>query len=118
MEENPASQVPEQTENPAAPQPAEQSVVAEQPADAGDAATAPRTYSPEEMAEIEAEMDKRRAMIDMMKTHVLNQLEEESADSQFGALMRSKNFWYCVFGLIFFLWMGALILWVAHDLAK
>ena len=77
-----------------------------------------RTYSPEEMAEIEAEMDKRRALVDMMKTHVLNQLEEESADSQFGALMRSKNFWYCVFGIIFFLWMGALILWVAHDLAK
>ena len=56
-------------------------------------------------------------MIDMMKTHVLNQLEEESADSQFGALMRSKNFWYCVFGLIFFLWMGALILWVAPKSA-
>ena len=81
-------------------------------------ATPKRTYTPEEMAELEAEMDKRRALVDMMKTHVLNQLEEESADSQFGALLRSKNFWYCVFGIIFFLWMGALILWVAHDLAK
>ncbi|MBO4619106.1 MAG: hypothetical protein J5654_03265 [Victivallales bacterium] len=105
MEENPAGQVPEQAEN-----------HTETPAVAD--AAPQRTYSPEEMAEIEAEMDKRRALVDMMKTHVLNQLEEESADSQFGALMRSKNFWYCVFGVIFFLWMGALILWVAHDLAK
>ena len=77
-----------------------------------------KQYSPEELAEIEAEMDKRRALVDLMKTHVLNQLEEEASDSRFGELMRSKNFWYCVFGLVFFLWMGALILWVAHDLAK
>ena len=63
-------------------------------------------------------MDERRARMDLLKTHVLNQLEDEAADSRLGELMRSKNFWYGVFGLIFILWMGALILWVAHDLAK
>lgn len=112
MEEHPDAQPLEQPEaTPAQANPDEaQQPVGENPPQ--------RKYSPEEMAEIEAEMDKRRAMVDMLKTHVLNQLEEESADSQFGALMRSKNFWYCVFGLIFFLWMAALILWVAHDLAK
>ena len=115
MEENSASQVPEQNE------PAEQTEQTEQAVNSADQPAEPqpqRVYSPEELAEIEAEMDKRRALVDMMKTHVLNQLEEEATESQLGAMMRSKNFWYCVFGLIFFLWMGGLILWVAHDLAK
>ena len=77
-----------------------------------------KRLTPEEQAAIEEEMDKRRALMDYLKTDVLNRLEEEHAESQLGALMRSKNFWYGVFGLIFILWMGALILWVAHDLAK
>lgn len=74
--------------------------------------------SPEELAKREEEMDERRVEMDMKKTALLSQLEDEAADSRLGELMRSKNFWYCVFGLIFFLWMGGLILWVAHDLAK
>ena len=106
MEENPDEKLSEQPE---AAEQAQPEAAAEQ---------AQRQFTPEELAEIEAEMDKRRALVDMMKTHVLNQLEEEATESQFGALMRSKNFWYCVFGIIFFLWMAALILWVAHDLAK
>ena len=74
--------------------------------------------TPEELTRLEEEMDERRAVMDMKKTALLSQLEDEATDSRFGELMRSKNFWYCVFGLIFFLWMGALIAWVAHDLAK
>ena len=77
-----------------------------------------KVLSPEEQAALEDEMDKRRALMDYLKTDVLNRLEEEHAETRLGALMRSKNFWYCVFGLIFILWMGGLILWVAHDLAK
>ncbi|MCQ2396132.1 MAG: hypothetical protein MJ106_00335 [Lentisphaeria bacterium] len=53
---------------------------------------------------------------EIKRREVLARLEEEAEESALGRLCRSKNFWYAVFGVIFFVIMGALIAWAAKDL--
>ncbi|MCQ2402429.1 MAG: hypothetical protein MJ202_01715 [Lentisphaeria bacterium] len=61
----------------------------------------------EQKADLERELRKREA---------LARLEEESRDSAMGRILRSKSFWYAVFGAIFFLFMFYIIRWAARDI--
>lgn len=71
----------------------------------------------EEEKETQAAPDMPPELIaEMKRRDVLAKLEEEAEESALGRLCRSKNFWYAVFGVIFFAIMGAIIVWTARDL--
>ena len=78
------------------------------PAEGPEAPEAEKRQTPEEQkADLERELRKRE---------VLARLEEEASDSFMGRILRSKSFWYAVFGTIFFLFMFFIVRWAARDI--
>ncbi len=66
----------------------------------------PKSKSPQE----------KERELELRAWEIMSRYEEPS--SFLGDLCRSKNFWYAVFGGIFFAFMACLIAWVMRDLQR